>query len=142
MNIGAFERQMTAWILTLPYPISANRYWCNFRGRMVVSSEAKQYKRRVAQMAQSAGCFCLDGEIAINLILQPKAKQDGTASRVRMDLDNALKVLLDALQGVAYHNDKQIRRIVAQYSDEAVAGGAVVVRIEQVGKKSNECIET
>ncbi|WP_321160168.1 RusA family crossover junction endodeoxyribonuclease, partial [Neisseria gonorrhoeae] len=39
--------------------------------------------------------------------------------------DNALKVALDALQGVAYHNDRQVRRIAADYAGEPVAGGGL-----------------
>jgi crossover junction endodeoxyribonuclease RusA len=43
-----------------------------------------------------------------------------------MDLDNCLKVTLDALQGVAYDNDAQIKRIVAEYGNPVINGGVTV----------------
>jgi crossover junction endodeoxyribonuclease rusA family protein len=39
---------------------------------------------------------------------------------------------LDALQGVAYENDNQVRRIVAEYGSEPVAGGGLVVKVEEL----------
>ncbi len=36
----------------------------------------------------------------------------------RGDLDNSLKVLLDALKGVAYVDDKQVKKIVAEQFDD------------------------
>ncbi|EPI5870320.1 RusA family crossover junction endodeoxyribonuclease, partial [Neisseria gonorrhoeae] len=51
------------------------------------------------------------------------------------DLDNALKVALDALQGVAYHNDRQVRRIAADYADEPVTGGGLAVEVGELDEK-------
>lgn len=65
-----------------------------------------------------------------------RANKDGSANKTVIDLDNALKVTLDALQGVAYTNDKQVRRIVAGYADEPAAGGGLVVEIEEL----EECL--
>lgn len=45
-----------------------------------------------------------------------------------MDLDNALKVTIDAMNGVAYEDDKKIRRIVAERG-APVQGGALTVEI-------------
>ncbi|HFA3762180.1 TPA: RusA family crossover junction endodeoxyribonuclease, partial [Neisseria gonorrhoeae] len=42
------------------------------------------------------------------------------------------KVALDALQGIAYHNDRQVRRIVAEYADEPKQGGGLAVEIEEL----------
>ncbi|WP_404562177.1 RusA family crossover junction endodeoxyribonuclease, partial [Neisseria gonorrhoeae] len=54
------------------------------------------------------------------------------ANKTVIDLDNALKVALDALQGVAYHNDRQVRRIAADYADEPKQGGGLAVEIEEL----------
>ncbi|GFL08468.1 hypothetical protein TUM15749_20550 [Neisseria gonorrhoeae] len=67
--------------------------------------------------------------------LIPKANKDGSASKTVIDLDNALKVALDALQGVAYHNDRQVRRIAADYADEPVAGGGLAVEVGELDEK-------
>lgn len=106
--------------LVLPYPPSANRYWRVFRGRAVTSAAATAYKRDVAALARSAG---LGGPsiapIALEFVLRPPRPLDGDRRErlqgplwhlpVRcLDLDNALKVAIDALQGIIYDNDNQV----------------------------------
>lgn len=41
-----------------------------------------------------------------------------------MDLDNALKVSIDALKGIVFADDSQVYRIVAERADPDPAGGA------------------
>lgn len=98
--------------LILPLPPSSNRYWRTIvaKGRALtfVSDEAKQYKRMVKE---SAGLETLIySEISVTLkIFRPQRSGD---------LDNRLKVLFDALQGVVYANDSQIVEIHAfRYED-------------------------
>jgi crossover junction endodeoxyribonuclease RusA len=120
--------------LTLPYPISANRYWATRvvtpkGGRAMamtyVTPEAKQFKQSVAWLAAAAGVRApIVGRVAIAYTLFPNRPQDWQA-RMRklgaswddgvmcMDLDNANKVLLDALKGVVIEDDKWVRRIEA-----------------------------
>lgn len=94
--------------LILPMPPSSNRYWrtmVNRKGIAVtyVSDEAKAYKRAVAEMADLARPIY--SEIAVTLkVFRPQRSGD---------LDNKLKVLFDALQGVVYANDGQIVEIHA-----------------------------
>lgn len=118
--------------LVLPYPISANVYWRSFvprgqkRAVTVVSDEAKAYKRQV----QQAAVLCaigqpLAGRVRIAIELYPQRPQDW-ARRARrapltwdddvrcIDLDNANKVLLDALKGVAIEDDKWVRELHSQ----------------------------
>lgn len=116
-------------ILNLPYPISANRYWRTFRNRAVLSSEAQLYKKTVASIALQNQQILHNGSVAICITVQPKANKDGSASRVILDLDNCLKVVLDALQGVAYENDKQVKRITACYADSPIQNGGVLVEV-------------
>ncbi len=73
-----------------------------------------------------------EGLVAVRLRLIPKANKDGGASKTVIDLDNALKVTLDALQGIAYANDKQVRRIAAEYAGEPEQGGGLTVEIEEL----------
>ena len=123
---------MDALVLNLPYPVSANRYWRIWRNKAVRSAEATAYKSVVRRIAQEAGVMPSEGSVAVCLRLIPKANKDGSASKTVIDLDNALKVTLDALQGIVYENDKQVRRIVAEYSSEPVAGGGLAVEIEEL----------
>ncbi|HGO7526607.1 TPA: RusA family crossover junction endodeoxyribonuclease [Neisseria meningitidis] len=118
--------------LILPYPVSANRYWRIWRNRAVRSAEAAAYKKTVRRIAQEAGAMPSEGSVAVRLRLIPKANKDGSANKTVIDLDNALKVALDALQGIAYHNDRQVRRIAAEYADEPKQGGGLAVEIEEL----------
>lgn len=111
--------------LILPYPISGNRYWRHtvVRGRAVtyVSSEAKKYREEVAlAFSRAFGARApLTGPLAMTLSLHGHRPIDW-AKRQRkegalwwldaksIDLGNAEKVLADALQGLAYVDDKQI----------------------------------
>lgn len=118
--------------LTLPYPLSANRYWRSFvprghaRAIVTLSDEAKAYKAAVGWSVKAAGVRApLAGRVAIGISLYPKRPQDW-AKRARkdplawdddvlcIDLDNANKVLLDALKGCAIEDDKWVRRIVSE----------------------------
>jgi crossover junction endodeoxyribonuclease RusA len=97
--------------ITLPVPVSANRYWRNFRGRMVVSQDARAYKEQVAWVAKAAGMNePLLGDVFVTMRVYRPAK--------RGDLDNYTKVLMDSLNGVAYADDSQIVRIVAERYDD------------------------
>lgn len=113
--------------LVLPYPISANRYWNSFvpkgwtRALVVPSDEGKRYKRDVAKIAQAAGVKPLAGPIEVSYALYPALPQDW-AKRAKInpqwwdttvqciDLDNCRKVVNDALNGVAWSDDRMIFR--------------------------------
>jgi crossover junction endodeoxyribonuclease RusA len=117
--------------LRLSYPVSANRYWRNFRGRMVRSSEATAYRRHVTQVADQLGIIPMPGPVRLEVELLPKITLSGAASAVVLDLDNCLKVVGDALQGIAYQNDKQIKSIRADYG-EPVKDGGLRVKISAI----------
>ena len=86
--------------IELPYPPSSNRYWRNFRGRTVVSEEARLYKDAVGFLCNAAAIRPIQGEVTVSVRIRRPAK--------RRDIDNHLKVALDALQGHVYENDSQI----------------------------------
>lgn len=113
--------------LLLPYAISANRYWRNMRGRMVKSSEANAYKKLAQQLAFVGRYKPLEGSVAVSLYLHPKTKKNGTARETRLDLDNCIKVALDCMNGIAYHDDKQIIRIFAEIAAPMDGGGLTIV---------------
>lgn len=139
--------------LTLPYPISANRYWetrvvkAKATSRMMaltyVSKEAKDFKEHVGWLARAAGVRePIAGRVAITYTLHPhrpldylrRIKRDpaGWEDTVQcIDLDNAQKVLLDALKGVVIEDDRWVRSIFA-VRGEPVEGGKLVVTISPV----------
>ena len=118
-------------VLRLPYPISSNRYWRHSGAITHVSSEANAYKRVVALAARYAGLEPLFGVVAVDITFHPKTTKSGAASKQRLDLDNVLKVTLDALQGVAYHNDSQVSYLTAEVG-QAIDGGGLSVEVKSV----------
>lgn len=96
--------------LTLPYPPSANRYWRVFRGMVVPSVEAKAYKTAVRWRAIHNHLVPLDGDVCIHVELY--------RPRARGDLDNFLKVLFDALNGLAWADDGQVVEIHARRHED------------------------
>ena len=141
---------MSTITLTLPYPVSSNRYWATriikLKGAArstamtYVTPEAKAFKDQVAWLAKAAGVRGpIQGRVAIAYTLHPHCPLDAHRRMKRdpmnwedtvqcIDLDNAQKVLLDALKGVAMEDDKWVRRIEAERG-APVEGGKLVVTI-------------
>lgn len=139
--------------LTLPSPISANRYWAT---RVVtpkggkpmamtyVTPEARQYKESVAWLLKAAGVRApITGRVAIDLKLYPhrpldykkriKADPIYWADTVQcLDLDNISKVLLDAMKGIAIDDDKWVHRITSERMEPDGRAACVVVTITPI----------
>lgn len=131
----------------LPYPVSANVYWQSFvpkgKTRAIVhpSNEARAYKRTAGWLAREAGIVRpWTGWVTVDLILHPIEPQDA-AARARklgpgwhmhcrcLDVDNAVKVTLDALQGTAYGDDAQVVAVSIRRG-LPVPGGGLTVRLD------------
>lgn len=119
--------------LILPYPVSANRYWRHFRGRTVVSKEAKHYRAQVMLEAARAGVGQpLDGPVALRVAYHPKMPKKWRGGPVRtMDLSNVLKVAEDALNGIAWRDDSQVT-VLSLARCGPVPGGQLIVHWEAV----------
>lgn len=86
-----------------------------------MSAEARAYKHNVRLLALDAGFIPYQGDVSVSVsIYRP---------RKRGDTDNTLKVLLDALSGMAYADDSQVTEIHAFRFDDK-ANPRVEVRIE------------
>lgn len=136
---------MTAITLTLPYPISANRYWASraFGNRAItyVTKEAKDYKAEVARIARIAGLAQpFDNRVHLDIKLYPHRPQDWLKRMQKLgpwwdnsvqciDLGNANKILDDALQGVIYTDDKWIWKGGKERMEPDEHGARVVVTI-------------
>ena len=140
-------------VLTLPPPISANAYWgtriVKPRGKpamamVYVTHEARGYKAEVAKICAARGIVKpLVGRIAMAIRLFPhrpldwqkRQRMHGSAwdDTVRsIDLDNANKVLLDALKGIAFEDDRWVRRLQSERMEPDDHGARVIVAIEQL----------
>lgn len=146
---------MSTVILVLPYPVSANRYWQtrvmkakSAAGRPMattfLSADAKKYKKEVARLAKEAGVVApIAGRVQIDIRLFPNRPQDwktrmrklGAAwddSVSSIDLDNATKVTLDALKGIALEDDKWVRCLTSKRMEPDAHGPRLVVRVQSL----------
>lgn len=135
--------------LVLPWPVSANRYWRSFvprghqRAIITLSDEAKAYKQEVGWLAKKAGVRnWIKGRVAVDIQLYPMRPADwakraakdpaGWDDTVRcIDLDNARKVLYDALKGVAFGDDRWVWEDSARRM-EPDGEARVVVKVRRI----------
>jgi crossover junction endodeoxyribonuclease RusA len=97
-------------------------------GKPARSAEASAYRRSVLEAAVAAGVQpVLDRGVSVSLVLRPKLTRRGQASKVRLDLDNCIKVALDALIGIAY-DDAQVVELSVSKRYSATPGVMVEVR--------------
>jgi len=89
--------------MTLPEPLSLNRAYRTYKGRMLISKEGREYKKAVAWLVRSSRLSFTNNErleVCATVYFRDKR---------RRDLDNIGKLLLDALQdGGMYKDDSQI----------------------------------
>ncbi len=109
--------------LTLPYPPSANRYWRYVNNHPTVSADARSYRTGAGMVARHQGIAPFTGKVAMYIELYRPQKSG--------DLDNRIKILCDALKGVAYNDDDQIIEIHARLHDDK-ANPRCEVEVRQV----------
>jgi crossover junction endodeoxyribonuclease RusA len=109
-------------------PPSVNSYWRSVLrgGRIIhyVSKEGKAFKNALSLIARANKFKLLKGDVILKYKLY--CKKQG-----RKDLDNTLKAVQDALEGIAYENDKQIKRIEAEKISNAGWDG-IEITVEEV----------
>jgi crossover junction endodeoxyribonuclease RusA len=129
--------------IALSYPPSANTYWRTVMvggsPRILVSKEAKEYKREVQWLTRAAGVRQpMVGRLKVSIVLIPHCPQD-VAKRSQkdpeawdmsvrcLDVDNCVKVTLDALKGVAFGDDDQVHKIDVERGEPGKAGMLVTI---------------
>ena len=112
--------------LSLPYPVSVNAIWRAYKGRQVLTQEARRYKNEVKYVCSQKKVKMITGPISIIVEVRPKMTISGRASKVLIDLDNSLKLVCDALQGIIIDNDRDIKRIYAYYGEPVQSGGLII----------------
>ena len=117
--------------LTLPHPVSANRYWRVYRNRVIRSPEANDYRRAVIRAATRARIVPTDRPVIVRMTYHPRMNKNGSADKRRLDVTNTVKVAEDALQGLAYHDDKQVVSCTGRLG-KPMAGGGLTVRIKTI----------
>lgn len=121
--------------LELPVPPSANRWHRKFRNRTVLSEEARAYTailHATVTLAFSAGR---------PRIVAPAFRTETLRVEIRWyrkqrmgDVDKRGAILLDALQGLAYVDDKQIADYRIVRDDSQPKQARMVVTIQPMGE--------
>lgn len=96
---------------SLPYPsgLSVNRYLVRATRQIYLNPKVKQYYREVYWLIHTYKIPSFeDRDIEVSIEIYPPTRR-------RMDVDNCLKVVLDALQNCGmYNNDNQIRKLTIE----------------------------
>ena len=145
--------------LTLPYPISANRYWATRivtpkgGGRPMamtyVTPEAKTYKEQVGWLLKAHGVrAALPGRVQVDIQMYPHRPLDFKKRMkvdplywddtvMRLDLDNARKVVNDALKELAFADDKCIFKDSGEVMEPDGRAACLVVTIRPYVREGN-----
>lgn len=90
----------------------------NRNGRVWTPSRFKSYEREIAAAYTEAGGIKHEGPVAVKVRTfrsMPKSRPKKLSSETdvfKPDVDNILKIVLDALNGVAFEDDKQVVRVL------------------------------
>lgn len=102
-----YERTDRTMSFTFPMPPTTNDMFIPimFKGRatLVPSKQAKEYKVNVAELAEQQGAFLMSGTIRFTMHVFRKTR--------RGDVSNRIKIVEDALTGIAYYDDEQVAEI-------------------------------
>ena len=108
--------------VTLPWPPTVNTYYSVFRGRKLLSKQARAYKKECSFFLKSIGMDC---ELQIEIACHMPDKR-------KRDLDNLLKPLLDVMtdNGV-FKDDSQIADLRI-YKTDYGEKGTVTIAIKEL----------
>ena len=123
--------------IDLPWPPTANKYWRNVCGRMVLSREGRRYREAVDgliwQLTCESGHAVSFGSADLELEIDAHPPDNR-----RRDLDNLLKPILDALQyAEVFEDDSQIVKILIRKRC-VVSAGVVRIYLRQVFGRQRE----
>lgn len=113
-------------ILSLPFPPSVNSYRTVYRGMMRLSKEGRAFKAAVSDYVVEYRVPKLgDSKLRISMVLFPRDKR-------KIDIDNRIKSVLDALQDAGVFNDDFQVDELSIVRGKPVKGGAIRVLIEVI----------
>lgn len=110
--------------IILPYPLSINNYYNTVGKSRVLSKYGRKFKENAkilnCKIKPTANNYKLD------IIINPKSKKNGEASKVLIDIDNGLKCILDSLHDIVYFDDKQVKDLRVRYGEPIKDGGTII----------------
>lgn len=124
---------MTFLTFTVPGPPLPWKRTNAVGGRRLTPKEQREYQKRIAWHAYDAivrlpGDWPVDALYALSVVVTPKDHRHG-------DLSNYVKQVEDALNGVTWHDDKQVREYVdTRIGEPSKSAPGVVVTICALGQ--------
>lgn len=110
---------------TLPYPPSVNHYLARTRRGFRTTEKTRIFKKECACRVRSATKERFIGPVIVEILANPP-------DLVRRDLDNLLKVTLDAMTTAGvWEDDSQVDRLSIQRLP-MVPGGVLFVRVSSL----------
>jgi Holliday junction resolvase RusA-like endonuclease len=85
-------------------PPSANTYYRNFRGRMVLSKQGREFKKCMHERCSKRQLGRVKGQVRVNIDIRFKDKR-------HRDLDNHFKAIFDAFKNVLFDDDVEVAEI-------------------------------
>ena len=113
--------------IKLPWPPSTNRVWRNVKGRTILSADGRMYREVVGRhcLASKIAGKRLSWRLSVRFIINPP-------DRRRRDIDNLVKVPLDALTHAAvWLDDSQIDEMYMRRK-EVKKDGEITIQISEL----------
>ena len=120
-----------SWTLTmtLPYPPSINKYWLlNRNGSRRLSADAVDFRNSViSEFYKFSWRNQLTGKCTVVIDEYPK-------NRIRRDIDNVIKPILDALTHAGvWEDDEQVYKLlVRKHEPDPAKKGYVTVKVKEI----------
>lgn len=103
-----------------------NRY----TGAVYTPQKTIEYENRVFFTAKQVIKEPLKGSVSVEIKVYTTAKS--------MDIDNVAKSILDGLNGIAYKDDKQVKKLVVEMFESKNEGVEIEIKKLQVKKHAKE----
>lgn len=117
---------MGRWTLVVPgKPVPCGRPRVSSGGHAYMPEATRKYERRVRRMASGVFGAPLQGKVRVRVLFV-------LPDRIRRDVDNLLKSVMDGLNGIAFEDDSQVVSSTVGKVVRRGQGKAVVV-VETLG---------
>lgn len=110
----------------------------NRNGRVWTPKKFKDYEKKIADAYLAAGGAVLNGEICLTVSICRKMPNSRPKRLInepdtyKPDVDNIAKLVLDALNGVAYEDDKQVTQLHVVKHPRARSEERITVTVEKL----------
>lgn len=105
-------------------PPSVNHYWSGSGRHRYVCKRGVEFKRALALCAKSVGVKPTKAQVALWITWYKKDKRP-------RDIDNILKPILDALNGIAYFDDSQVTELFVEKEKSAQEALEIKINLKE-----------